>query len=296
MVGAGPRRRRAPLSGATPPIGRVGEATPANVVRRWLSIIDRCLLAESPSHEPRLRPARDRAARPGGVDGGRRLSRRRRREPAEVLRLLDAAVPERPAAHGPRAQLHHQRHAGAPPAHDRHERADADGLGRVRPAGRERGDEERRAAGEMDAREHRRDEGADAGDGPGHRLEPRDRDLRPELLQVEPVAVPEDAGGRHRRAPHPGRQLGSGRPDRARQRAGRRRPRLALGRADREARDPRLLPEDHEVRRRAARAACSSSLPGWPERVKTDAGELDRQERGRALRLPAPRSTAPMAS
>ena len=28
-------------------------------------------------------------------------------------------------------------------------------------------------------------------------------------------------------------------------------------------------------------------LPGWPERVQADAGELDRQERGRALRLPA---------
>ena len=43
------------------------------------------------------------------------------------------------------------------------QRADADGLGRLRPAGRERGDEERRAAGEVDAREHRHDEGADAG-------------------------------------------------------------------------------------------------------------------------------------
>ena len=30
----------------------------------------------------------------------------------------------------------------------------------------------------------------------------------PDLLQVEPVAVPEDAGGRHRRAPHAGGQLG----------------------------------------------------------------------------------------
>ncbi len=28
-------------------------------------------------------------------------------------------------------------------------------------------------------------------------------------------------------------------------------------------------------------------LPGWPERVQADAGELDRQERGRALRLHA---------
>ena len=34
----------------------------------------------------------------------------------------------------------------------------------------------------LDAREHRRDEGADAGARPGDRLEPRDRDLRPGLL------------------------------------------------------------------------------------------------------------------
>ena len=40
------------------------------------------------------------------------------------------------------------------------------------------------------------DEGADAGDGPGHRLEPRGRDLRPGVLQVEPVVLPEDARGR----------------------------------------------------------------------------------------------------
>ena len=33
----------------------------------------------------------------------------------------------------------------------------------------------------------------DAGDGPGHRLEPRGHHLRAGLLQVEPVAVPEDA-------------------------------------------------------------------------------------------------------
>ena len=38
-----------------------------------------------------------------------------------------------------------------------------------------------------------------------------------------------------------------------------------------------------------------TSLPGWPERVQADAGELDRQERGRALRLPARRSAAPTA-
>ena len=40
------------------------------------------------------------------------------------------------------------------------------------------------AAGEVDARQHRRHEGADAGAGSGHRLEPRSRHLRSGLLQA----------------------------------------------------------------------------------------------------------------
>ena len=84
-----------------------------------------------------------------------------------------------------------------------------------------------------------------------------------------------------------GRQLGSGRPDRARQRAGHRRPRLALRRAGREARDPGLLPEHHALRRRTARPgrARPARLAGSRQ---ADAAELDRPQRGRALRLPAP--------
>ena len=49
----------------------------------------------------------------------------------------------------------------------------------------------------------------------------------PELLQVEPVAVPEDAGKGHRLPQDPGRELGPGGPDRAGQRAGDRRQGLA---------------------------------------------------------------------
>ena len=59
------------------------------------------------------------------------------------------------------------------------------------------------------------------------------------------------------------RQLGPGRPDGARQRAGDRRPRLALRRAGREARDPDVLPADHRLRRRAARRA-STGCPAGP--------------------------------
>jgi hypothetical protein len=52
----------------------------------------------------------------------------------------------RAAAHGARAQLHDQRHDVPALAAERVQRADADGLGRLRTARRERGDEERRAA------------------------------------------------------------------------------------------------------------------------------------------------------
>jgi hypothetical protein len=79
-------------------------------------------------------------------------------------------------------------------------------------------------------------------------------------------------------------ELGSGRPDRAGQRAGHRRARLAFGRADREARDPDVLHEDHRLRRGAARRPRSAA--GLAGAGQADAEELDRQEYRRALRLP----------
>ena len=170
-------------------------------------------------------------------------------------------------------------------AHAGLQRADADGLGRLRPAGRKRRDEERRAAGAVDLRQHRLHEGPDAGDGARDRLVARGRRLRPGVLQVEPVAVPADARKGHRLPQDAGRQLGSGRPDGARQRAGDRRPRLAHRRGGREARDPRLLPQDHRLRGGAARVPRPDARLARAR--EDDAGELDRQEPGRALRLPA---------
>ena len=73
----------------------------------------------------------------------------------QVLLPVDVPVPLGPAAHGACAQLHHRRRAGALHAHAGLQRAAAHGLGRLRPAGRERRHGQRRAAGEVDARQHR---------------------------------------------------------------------------------------------------------------------------------------------
>ena len=80
----------------------------------------------------------------------------------KYLLPVDVPVPLRAAAHGARAQLHDRRRAGALHAHAGQQRAAADGLGCLRPAGRERRDRQRRAAGEVDAREHRLHEQAAA--------------------------------------------------------------------------------------------------------------------------------------
>ena len=59
----------------------------------------------------------------------------------------------------------------------------------------------------------------------------REMRLRSAILQMEPVAVPEDARKGRGLPQDPDRQLGPGGPDRAGQRTGHRRPRLAFRRA-----------------------------------------------------------------
>ena len=85
----------------------------------------------------------------------------------------------------------------------------------------------RRAAGAVDLRQHRLHEEAARIARFRDRLGARTRDLQARLLPLEPVAVPAHARERPRLQKDRRRELGPGRPDRARQRAGDRRPRLA---------------------------------------------------------------------
>ncbi|CAD5379780.1 hypothetical protein OF001_U80083 [Pseudomonas sp. OF001] len=83
------------------------------------------------------------------------------------------------------------------------------------------------------------------------------------------------------------RQLGPGGPDRAGQRAGDRRPRLALGRADREARDPHVLLPHHRLCGGAARRprqARRLARAGQDHAAQLDRQELRRRHRVRLRR------------
>ena len=157
------------------------------------------------------------------MDRQRRLPRCRKRcgqsgsAEAKVLCLLDVAVSLRQAAHGPRAQLHDQRHDGASVAHEGLQRLAADGLGCVWFAGGKRGDEEQGRTCQMDLREHRLHEETMPGDGLGHRLVTRVCDLRSRVLQMEPVVFLEASRKGNRLQKDPTCELGPGRSDRARQ-------------------------------------------------------------------------------
>ena len=166
-----------------------------------------------------------------------------------------------------------------------YQRTAPDGLGRVRAAGGKRRDRAQGRAQGVDLRQHRGDEEAVAVDRAVARLVPGIRDLRSLLLQAPAEDVPgfpARGTGRTRAAQD---QLGSGRHDRAGQRAGDRRPRLALRRAGRTARDEAVGVQDHQIFAGAAgRARYAGSLA---RQGAADAAQLDRPLRGHAGALRA---------
>ena len=95
-----------------------------------------------------------------------------------------------------RPQLLHHRRGRALQADARLQRPAPHRLGRARPARGERGHQARRPPREVDARQHRVHEAPAPAPGLQLPLEPRDRDLRPRVLPLEPVVLPADARAR----------------------------------------------------------------------------------------------------
>ncbi len=222
-----------------------------------------------------IQPPRSRTPLAGPLGRGPHFRDQKRRSAAEILRARDVPLPLGAHPHGPCAQLYARRRRRPLHARQGLQRALPQGLGRLRPAGRERGDAEWGESAHLDLRQHRGHARAAQGDGPVARLEPRVRHLRPGILRPAAEAVrrllsqgprlPEEVEG----------QLGPGRPDGARQRAGDRRPRLALGRHRRAARAGAVVLPHHRLQRRPARRSRQArSLAG---QGAPDAAQLDRQ-------------------
>ena len=243
-----------------------------------------CELFAVPGNGAEIQSARRRARGPG-VLGAHAMPSARRSSPGKpkYYCLSMFPYPSGQAPHGARAQLYDRRRAHPLPPHEGLQRAAADGLGRVRPARRERRDGERRAAGAVDLRQHRVHEAAAEVARLRDRLVARAGDLQAGVLPLEPVAVPAHAREGPRLQENRRGELGPGRPDGARQRAGDRRPRLAHGRGRGEARDPDVLHGDHALRRGAARRPRATARLARAR--EDDAGQLDRQEPRRALCL-----------
>ncbi len=220
---------------------------------------------------------------------GRRPRALRRRaahhRQAQVLLPGDAALSQRPAAHGPRAQLLHRRRARALHVDARLQRPAPHGLGRLRSARRKRRPQEQHAAARVDARQHRADEAcrcAASASATTGRTEVTtclpdyyrwNQWFFLKMFERGPRLPQTEQGQLVPRVRH-----------RPRQRAGRRRLLLASRRHPRRAARPRtVVPPHHQVRRRTARRPRHDArLAG---KSPHHAAQLDRPQRRRGGRL-----------
>ena len=206
----------------------------------------------------------------GGVE------RRRRRRP--VLRARDAALSVGRPAHGSSQELCGRGCGRALPAPRRAPRAPSHRLRRLRPAGREQRDQERAAPARVDRAVDRGLPPRVPLVGRVVRLVARARLQRAELLPLDAVDLPQALRARARLPRRGGGQLVPGRRDRARQRAGHRRPLRALRLAGRGAPARAVVLPHHRLRRPPARR---------PRRRRValarghHAAQLDRALRGR---------------
>ena len=223
----------------------------------------------------------------GRVQGRARGPRRRDRadvRPPEGLRAGDAPVPLGRDPHGPRQELHDGRRGGAPAPALGRGRLPPDGLRLLRPAGGERGDPHRRAAGHGHRAQHRPHPRAAEGARLRDRLEHGDRDQRPRVLPLDPVALPALLRARAGGAPRGRRQLVPQGPDRAGERAGARRTLRALRHRGGAAPAHPVVPAHHRLRPGAAGRHVRA---GQLARARAhDAAQLDRALRGRPGGLP----------
>ena len=128
-------------------------ACPADIARSSLSEIP---VMATERYNPRAAEPRWQKA----WDAGKALRDEERRSAPEILRARDVPLSVGAHPHGPCPQLHDGRRGGAPSPRARLQRAAPDGLGRLRPAGRERRARPRRQPALLDLPEHRGDEGA----------------------------------------------------------------------------------------------------------------------------------------
>ena len=211
-------------------------------------------------------------------------------EKSYVLEMLP--VPLGRAAHrAPEELLGRRRGRPLPPPH-RPPRAAPDGLRRVRPAGREPRDQDRRAPARLDREVDRPVPAPVPRVGDLDRLVARVRHARAALLPLDAVDLPAHARARPG-LPQGGRgQLVPERRDRARQRAGHRRALRALRPPGRGPPARAVVLPHHRLRRPAARRPRD----GRVARARGhDAAQLDRPLRGRRghVRLRGPGDRLP---
>ena len=202
----------------------------------------------------------------------------------EALRADDVPLPERRPAHGSRRGFRAARRGGALLVAARLRGAEPDGLRLLRAERRERRDPRQRAPGDVHLRQHRHLDRVVQEVRHQLRLEPDPEHLGPGVLPLDPVAVPEVPRARAGLPQGEPGQLVPGRPDRAGQRAGHRRPLRALRRRGDQARADPVVLQDHRLRPGAA---------GQPGRPGADLArprhqrpaQLDRPLRGRPRHL-----------
>ena len=145
--------------------------------------------------------------------------------------------------------------------------------------GRERRDQGRRPSARDHRAQHRGDPPPDAAHGLGDRLAARGVGARADVLPLDAVALPEVLRARARVSQGGARQLVPERPDRARERARRRRSLLALRVRRRGAEHGAVVLQDHRVRRRAARATWRRSTGRSARRRSRRTGSAARKAR-----------------